>query len=253
MELTIEHLTKRYAEKAVVNGFSAQLDEGVYGLLGLNGSGKTTLMRMLVDILWPTDGCILLNGQDIHRMGDAYRTLVGYLPQEFGVYRNFTASRFLRYVSALKELNKKQAEQKIEELLRLVNLTDVERKKIRTFSGGMRQRVALIRTLAINPDLLLLDEPFSALDYQTRLAVSDEIYCIIKEEGKTAIMVTHDISEAVSLADRVIVLSKRPAKIKSIHDIKFSIRGRTPLKAREAPEFRDYFNSIWKELDVHVE
>ncbi len=119
-------------------------------------------------------------------------------------------------------------------------------------SGGMRQRAALIRTLAIRPDILLLDEPFSALDYQTRLSVSDEIGTIIREEKKTAILVTHDISEAISLSDRVVVLSKRPANVKKIFPITFSGKNRTPLQAREAPEFKDYFNAIWKELDVHV-
>ena len=116
----------------------------------------------------------------------------------------------------------------------------------------MRQRVALIRTLAIRPDILLLDEPFSALDYQTRLSVSDEIGTIIRKEGKTAILVTHDISEAISLSDRVIVLTKRPARLKTIFPIQLSVEEHTPMKAREAPEFKDYFNAIWKELDVHV-
>ena len=119
-------------------------------------------------------------------------------------------------------------------------------------SGGMRQRAALIRTLAVKPDILLLDEPFSALDYQTRLSVSDEIGSIIRNTGKTAILVTHDISEAISLADRVIVLTKRPASVKKIFPIRLSLENPSPLQAREAPEFKDYFNAIWKELDVHV-
>ena len=119
-------------------------------------------------------------------------------------------------------------------------------------SGGMRQRAALIRTMATRPDILLLDEPFSALDYQTRLAVSDDIYTIIKNEGKTAIMVTHDISESVSMSDRVVVLSARPATVKNIHTIELSNGDSGPLVRREAPEFRLYFNQIWKELDIHV-
>ncbi len=119
-------------------------------------------------------------------------------------------------------------------------------------SGGMRQRAALIRTLAIRPELLLLDEPFSALDYQTRLFVSDEIGSIIKNEGITAILVTHDISEAVSMSDRVLVMSSRPATLRSAHTIKLTCERNTPMGRRNAPEFRDYFNTIWKELDVHV-
>ena len=120
-------------------------------------------------------------------------------------------------------------------------------------SGGMRQRAALIRTLALDPELLLLDEPFSALDYQTRLSVGDDIGKIIKKEGKTAILVTHDISEAVSMADRVIILSKRPATVKKIISIEFDMENRTPMASRSAPEFKNYFNEIWKELNHHEE
>ncbi len=121
-------------------------------------------------------------------------------------------------------------------------------------SGGMRQRVALIRTLLLEPDLLLLDEPFSALDYQTRLAISDEIGIILKKRRKkTAIMVTHDIAEAISLSDKIVVLSNRPGTIKEVIDINLTCQGeKSPIKCREAPEFRHYFNKIWKELDIHV-
>ena len=116
----------------------------------------------------------------------------------------------------------------------------------------MRQRVALIRTLSVDPDILLLDEPFSALDYQTRLMVSDDIYKIIKNENKTTILVTHDISEAISMADQVAVLSKRPANIKKVYDIELTVTNeKTPLLARKAPEFKDYFDNLWRELDVH--
>ncbi|MFT4144045.1 MAG: ATP-binding cassette domain-containing protein, partial [Mobilitalea sp.] len=118
-------------------------------------------------------------------------------------------------------------------------------------SGGMRQRAALIRTLLLEPDILLLDEPFSALDYQTRLEVADDIWGILRKEKKSAVLITHDISEAVSMADRVIVLSSRPATIKHIFDIHLSIENRTPLSARSAPEFKEYFNLIWKELTHH--
>ena len=115
-------------------------------------------------------------------------------------------------------------------------------------SGGMRQRAALVRTLALNPEILLLDEPFSALDYQTRLSVSDDIYKIIRNENKTAILVTHDLSEAISLGDKILVLSKRPANVKKIVPIKLNIENKTPFSARSAPEFKDYFNLLWKEL-----
>ena len=118
-------------------------------------------------------------------------------------------------------------------------------------SGGMRQRVSLIRTLATKPDLLFLDEPFSALDYQSRLAVSDDVYKIIKKEKKSAIMVTHDISEAISMADRIIVLSKRPSTIKNVYEIELSNRS-TPINNRKAKEFSKYYDMIWKDIDYHV-
>jgi NitT/TauT family transport system ATP-binding protein len=147
----------------------------------------------------------------------------------------------------------KDSIKKVENMLKKYGLLGFKDYYPHQLSGGMRQRVALIRTLATNPEILLLDEPFSAVDYQTRLAVSDEVYKIIKGEGKTSIMVTHDIAEAVAISDRVVVLSKRPGQLKNIYEIKLSIENRTPIKSREAPEFRHYFNAIWKELDIHVE
>lgn len=131
-------------------------------------------------------------------------------------------------------------------------LSDFKNRRPSELSGGMRQRAALIRTLAVKPELLLLDEPFSALDYQTRLYVSDEIGAIINNEKITAILVTHDIAEAVSMCSRVLVLTKRPAKIKSVHKIELDACGETPMQKRNCPKFHEYFNLIWKELDVHV-
>jgi len=136
-------------------------------------------------------------------------------------------------------------------LLDTYGLHDFIYKYPDSLSGGMRQRVALIRTLALKPDILLLDEAMSALDYQSRLAISDDIYRIIKNEGKTAIMVTHDISEAISMADRVIVLTKRPALIKNIYDIKLTNKS-TPINNRKCIEFSDYYDKIWRDLDVHI-
>ncbi len=138
-----------------------------------------------------------------------------------------------------------------EQLLADYGLDKFKTARPSQLSGGMRQRAALIRTLALEPELLLLDEPFSALDYQTRLSVSDDIGTIIRREGKTAVLVTHDISEAVSMADRVIVFSQRPAHIQKIIPITFSMPVRTPMASRNAPEFKTYFNEIWKELNHH--
>lgn len=146
----------------------------------------------------------------------------------------------------------KENQEFVEMLLKEYGLYEFRNYYPKQLSGGMRQRVALIRTLATKPDILLLDEPFSALDYQTRIAISEEVWLILKKEKKTAILVTHDLAEAISMSDRIVVLTKRPAEIKSIHEISLSCDYKTPITCREAPEFRVYFNTIWKELDVHV-
>ena len=161
------------------------------------------------------------------------------------IYKNVLFG--LEIQKALTEENKKY----VIELLKKYGLYEFRNKYPTQLSGGMRQRVALIRTLAIRPNILLLDEAFSALDYQTRLMVTEDIYQILKNENITAIMVTHDISEAISMSDRVIVLSQRPATVKSIYDIKFDIENRTPLSCRESPKFSKYFNLMWKELEKY--
>ena len=149
-----------------------------------------------------------------------------------------------------KKINE-QTKKQVIKLLRTYGLEDFINKYPSSLSGGMRQRVALIRTLAINPDILLLDEPFSALDYQTRLALSDDVYNIIKKEGKTTLMVTHDLAEAISMADKVIILSKRPCLVKKIIDINLTNRG-NPIQNRKAKEFSYYYDLLWKEIDYHV-
>ena len=143
-----------------------------------------------------------------------------------------------------------QKEERLRSLLEQYGLADFIHSNPKHLSGGMRQRVALIRTLALEPELLLLDEPFSALDYQTRINVSDDIAGIIRKQGKTAILVTHDISEAISMSDRVVVLTKRPGRVKDIYTIDFEIENRNPINVRESPKFSGYFNTLWKELGV---
>lgn len=144
----------------------------------------------------------------------------------------------------------KENEQYVKDLLKKYNLYEFKDKYPSQLSGGMRQRVALIRTLAIRPEILLLDEAFSALDYQTRIMVTKDIYKILKNENITTVMVTHDISEAISMSDRIVVLTKRPATVKKIDTIDFEIEGRDPMNCRESPKFSKYFDSLWKELDV---
>ncbi len=146
----------------------------------------------------------------------------------------------------------KETENYAIDLLKKYGLYEFKDKFPSQLSGGMRQRVALIRTLAVKPKLLLLDEAFSALDYQTRMMVTNDIYQILREEGITAIIVTHDISESISMSDKIVVLTKRPAKIKKIHTIDFGIANRTPINCRKSPKFSEYFDTLWKELDVHA-
>jgi len=152
----------------------------------------------------------------------------------------------------VKHIKTKENIEYVENLLKKYSLYEFKDKYPTQLSGGMRQRVALIRTLAIKPQILLLDEAFSALDYQTRIMVTKDIYEILKNEKVTSLMVTHDISEAISMGDKVIVLTTRPAGIKKIHEINFDIENRTPINCRESPKFSKYFDCLWKELDVHV-
>jgi len=152
----------------------------------------------------------------------------------------------------IRKIKTKENIEYAENLLKKYSLYEFKDKYPSQLSGGMRQRVALIRTLAVRPKILLLDEAFSALDYQTRIMVTKDIYSILKNENVTTLMVTHDISEAISMSDRIVVLTKRPAKVKKIYEVDFEIENRNPLTVRESPKFSSYFDSLWKELDVHA-
>ncbi len=217
-------------------------------IVGPSGCGKSTLLNALAGLIKPTSGKITIMDQPVN----GPTPLVGYMPQSDQLFEWRTI--YKNVLLGLEVQNKLTPETRAyaKNLLEKYGLKEFMQARPNQLSGGMRQRVALIRTLAINPEILLLDEAFSALDYQTRLIVADEVKQIINEEHKTAILVTHDIAEAISMADRVMVLTRRPGRIKNIHPIELSCSVRTPIKCREAPEFRDYFNLIWKELDIHV-
>ena len=162
MELIIDRLSKQYSNKIAVDRISLKLPKGVYGLLGANGAGKTTLMRMICGVLKPTSGTITFDGMDVREEG--YRAVLGYLPQDFGYYPEFSAIDFMYYMASLKGLTKTQAKARTKELLEIVSLTDVAKKKIKTFSGGMKQRLGIAQTLLNNPKILVLDEPTAGLD-----------------------------------------------------------------------------------------
>ncbi|WP_352401085.1 ABC transporter ATP-binding protein [Anaerotignum sp.] len=243
--VSLDDVSLRYhsisGETLAVSHLCLSVPSGEFlSIVGPSGCGKSSLLSMLAGLITPSEGTISVNGE------------IGYMLQKDYLleWRTIRSNALL----GLEIQNKLTPENTayVEALLDQYGLGDFKDHYPYQLSGGMRQRVALIRTLAVHPDILLLDEPFSALDYQTRLSVADEIGTIIRKEGKTAILVSHDISEAISLADRVVVLSARPASVKKIYDITLSIDQYSPMKAREAPEFREYFNAIWKELDVHV-
>lgn len=235
-------------ETPALNNISFDVKEGEFiAIVGPSGCGKSTLLSLIAGLITPETGDIKINGTDVSNT----RASIGYMLQRDhlfewrSIYKNVILGLEIQ-----KKLTKEYLDT-VDEMLVNYGLETFKDKRPSELSGGMRQRAALIRTLALKPSILLLDEPFSALDYQTRLTVSDDIGCIIKKEKKTAILVTHDLSEAISLGDKVIVLSKRPAMIKTIFPIEFALENKTPLACRNAPEFKDYFNAIWKELNYH--
>lgn len=206
MELTIQNISKQFKELVAVNQFTAEFSCGVYGLLGPNGAGKTTLLRMLADILRPTSGMIRLNGQDIRSMGERYRDVLGYLPQQFGYYRQFTGRRFLMYIAALKGLKKRAAAAKVEEVLQLVGLGYEADSKIKSYSGGMRQRLGIAQALLNDPKVLILDEPTAGLDPTERIRFRN----ILSEMSADRIILlsTHIVSDIEYVATDVLLMKQ---------------------------------------------
>ena len=240
MDIEFNKVNKTFiSEKEITNvlkDISFKVNQGeIVAIVGPSGCGKTTLLNLISGLIKPDDGNILIHGK------------IGYMFQKDNlfewrnVYKNITLGL---------EINKKEINKaKIDEILKKYGLYEFKEYYPKQLSGGMRQRVALIRTLILNPDILLLDEPFSSLDYQSKIIVQEDIYKIIKESKKTTLIVTHDISEAIALADYVYVLSKRPSTIKAKHKINLNIDNKTPLKARNSVRFKEYFNILWEELN----
>lgn len=202
MELVIDRVTKQYKNKIAVDCVSLKLHEGVYGLLGANGAGKTTLMRMICGILSPTGGTISYDGIDVSR--EEYRDALGYLPQDFGYYPDFTGEDFLMYMAALKGLGKSKAKKRVSELLDIVGLADVSRKKVKSYSGGMKQRLGIAQAIINEPDLLVLDEPTAGLDPKERVRFRN----LIAEIGKESIVLlsTHIVSDIEHIAGTVLIM-----------------------------------------------
>ena len=242
--LKIKNLKKIYHTKEkeylAVDDFSFNLKKGEFvAIVGPSGCGKSTILSILCGLDKPSNGTIEYNS----------KIKFGYMPQGDNLFDWLTI--YKNCLIGLEIQNKLSNKSYVDKLLKTYGLDEFKNTYPSQLSGGMRQRVSLIRTLAIKPDILLLDEPFSALDYQTRLAVSDDVYKIIKKEGKSAIMVTHDISEAISMADKVIVLSNRPSKIKKIYDIDLTNKS-NPIENRKDSKFSYYYDLIWKDIDYHV-
>ena len=244
--LKINNLTKNYyttkAETLAINNLSLDIYENeILAIVGPSGCGKSTLLSILANLEEKTSGEIILNAD----------CEIGYMLQEDSLFPWLTVLD--NAIIGLDIKNKKNREnvEKTINLLKKYGLYEFKDLYPNNLSGGMRQRLALIRTLAINPSLILLDEPYSSLDYQTRLALSNDMYKIIKNEKKTAILITHDIAEAVSMADRIIVLTKRPCQVKSIYNVELNNKT-NPIDNRKDSKFNYYYDLIWRDLDVHL-
>lgn len=251
--LELKNITMHYQdvnnEVTAIENISFHVSEGEFVvIIGPSGCGKSTLLSIISGILPASGGDVFIDGEK----STGITPKIGYMLQNDNllewrtIYKNILLG--LEIQKQLTDENVAYANN----LLKTYGLYEFKDSYPSQLSGGMRQRAALIRTLVTKPEILLLDEAFSALDYQTRLAVTDDVYSIIRNEKKTIVMVTHDIPEGISMADRVIVLSSRPAKIQSIHDIVFEqLNVRTPLLCRKDPKFSHYFDTLWKELDMH--
>ena len=252
MEPVLELSNVNYAyhtmdgETKALNDISFSVAPGEFvAFVGPSGCGKSTLLSILSGLLKTETGQIRVNGKDLKDS----TTNIGYMLQHDHLFEWRTIYHNVLLGLEIQHMLTARTRAKAEELLELYGLKPFADSRPSELSGGMRQRAALIRTLVLEPDILLLDEPFSALDYQTRLSVGHDIGQIIRNAHKTALLVTHDLSEAVSLADRVIILTKRPASVARIVPITFSLEDDTPMHRRDAPEFKTYFNLIWKELN----
>ena len=206
MGLQVGHLCKSYGKKEALKGVSFTLHKGTYGLLGENGAGKSTLMRMMATVDFPTKGEIFYEGKDIFRLDEEYRSLIGYMPQNYNVYQGFTARDFLEYMGVLKGIPKEKLKSKIDEVLEFVNLADVAGKKVKTFSGGMKRRIGIAQAIINDPEILILDEPTAGLDPSERIRFSN----IISDMGKDKIVLlsTHIVSDIEAIASELVVMRK---------------------------------------------
>ena len=249
--LEVKNINKKYQSKEgeilALKDVSFDVNDGEFiSIIGPSGCGKSTLLSIIAGLESKSSGSISLNGKEM----DGSSPSIGYMLQRDCLLEWRSILSNAMFGLEIKGKTSNSDKEYVERLLKKYSLYEFKDKYPSELSGGMRQRAALIRTLAIKPKILLLDEAFSALDYQTRIMVTNDIYSILRKEHITAIIVTHDISEAISMSDRVLVLSERPGTVKRIHNIDFEIDGRNPINCRENPKFSTYFNTLWKELKV---
>lgn len=225
MELIINNISKEFKDKVAVDKFNVTLNEGIYGLLGPNGSGKTTLMKILADVSNPSSGDILVNGESKNKLGADYRDLIGYMPQNIGFYKNFTAEKYLYYVAALKGVDKEIEKSKIDELLHFVNLEKDRKRKIGKFSGGMKQRLGIAQAILNDPKILILDEPTAGLDPNERIRFKNLIAQLAKD--KIVILSTHIVSDIEFIANEILVMKEgKLVEKSSLEDILNTVRGK---------------------------
>lgn len=251
-KVSLRYFTKD-SETLALDNISLQIAPGeMISIIGQSGCGKSTLLSMIAGILQPSGGAIKIKGQTVTQPSPR----IGYMLQQDYLYEWRTILDNTLLGAQIQKRDMEVSRKRAIELLGKCGLGDFIHSYPRELSGGMRQRVALARTLVTEPDVVLLDEPFSALDSQTRLAIADEVVDVLRSEGKSVVLVTHDIGEAIAMTDRVIVLKRRPGRIKSIYPITFPSspdKRPSPFEARSLPEFQEYFNMLWDEIDVHVE
>lgn len=247
--LTVQDLSLKYqaenGEITALDNISFTVRHGEFmSIVGPSGCGKSTLLSLIAGLMRPTTGEIVVAGERV----DGVSGHIGYMLQKDNLLDWRTIGSNVLFGLEIRRALTSETRARAERLLKSYDLYEFRDKYPAQLSGGMRQRAALIRTLATNPDILLLDEAFSALDYQTRLTVTEDVYRILKQEGVTTLMVTHDIPESISMGDRVMILTARPARIREMLDIRFEGAARTPLTCRNDPQFGKYFDHIWKEL-----
>ena len=250
--LVVNNVSKSYGKFLVLKGINIEFANGVYGLLSPNGAGKTTLIKMLTTLIFPDEGEILYDGTEISAMGDDYRDILGYLPQEFGYYKDYSPKRFLRYLSALKGIDRKKAEKKIEQLLKLVGLENVANKKMRKFSGGMIQRVGIAQAMLNDPKILILDEPTAGLDPKERVRFRNLLAELSRE--RIVILSTHIVSDIESIANEIIMIKDKKIlykdTLKNICKILEGMVYETKVEFDEVPSFRNkYFSLSEKQED----